>query len=442
MTINRYLCAFILMCLSPFASADDDDIKKLTEYFQNFGSYIGFDVTETPTVTPPVNALLNEQQEQNLLNNLLISFFNALPVTSDTTQPNFSLFVPNNSPNATLNKSANNVFSAYNTVSKSGDQTSSQGSAVTANQLIDQLTSQGYQSDPVNQAVTNIISTPESTIDTSCNTCIPSSGTPCNPLCQNVIVNNVIGTLPTASQFYSASCNAQIADQLNADVLIAPLLYSTEQTSSTAASTDTDACPKTPGMQAQSQANLADNFIRYATKSVAPLALPSYTTYNTAYSASLETDSTGALTTNAISQQAIIYNYLASLRVYAAQSSVAISNLYSILARRLPQQPSGSAGQNPATSAALTEFEMATRRINTPSSSSQTQNTQWIEQINTASPATVQKEIAILLAEINYQLYLSRQQQERILLTNTLLVLEARVAPDTTAISGGNAGSE
>lgn len=44
--------------------------------------------------------------------------------------------------------------------------------------------------------------------------------------------------------------------------------------------------------------------------------------------------------------------------------------------------------------------------------------------MQTASPGTIQKEQLSLLAEINYQLYLNRQMQERILLTNSILLLQ------------------
>ena len=63
---------------------------------------------------------------------------------------------------------------------------------------------------------------------------------------------------------------------------------------------------------------------------------------------------------------------------------------------------------------------MATWRLYTPGGNA---NTNWLTQINQASPATVQKEMVTLLAEINYQMYLTRQQEERLLLTNTMLLL-------------------
>ena len=64
---------------------------------------------------------------------------------------------------------------------------------------------------------------------------------------------------------------------------------------------------------------------------------------------------------------------------------------------------------------------MATRRIYNPEKNGE----QWIDQINKASPTTVEKEMALLLAEINYQLYLNRQQDERLLLTNSLLLIQS-----------------
>jgi intracellular multiplication protein IcmX len=71
---------------------------------------------------------------------------------------------------------------------------------------------------------------------------------------------------------------------------------------------------------------------------------------------------------------------------------------------------------------------MATWRLYNPSSSSTGSTTQWVDQINTASSATVQKEIAVLLSEINYQMYLTRQQEERLLLTNSLQLIQSMIA--------------
>ena len=125
--------------------------------------------------------------------------------------------------------------------------------------------------------------------------------------------------------------------------------------------------------------------------------------------------------------QANLLAYLANLRIYAAQMSVPIGTLYGMLAKRMPQQ--NGSDTSTLTSQALSEFQMATRRFQNPAND---KDKQWIDQINTASAATVEKEIAILLAEMNYQLYLNRQQEERQLLTSTMLLLQAsrQYAPD------------
>lgn len=61
--------------------------------------------------------------------------------------------------------------------------------------------------------------------------------------------------------------------------------------------------------------------------------------------------------------------------------------------------------------------------------------------INTASPATVEKEMALLLAEINYQLYQMRQQQEKIILTNSIFLLNNLTEPVLTVPTAADASS-
>ena len=118
-----------------------------------------------------------------------------------------------------------------------------------------------------------------------------------------------------------------------------------------------------------------------------------------------------------IAAQEALASYLVNLRTYAARSSVPISNLYQIFAKRDPQPLSFN---NTTTSQALSEFQMATWRIYDAQNQ---QNNQWVDQINNASAATVNKEIAILLSEINYQLYLTRQIAERQLMTTSVALL-------------------
>jgi intracellular multiplication protein IcmX len=128
--------------------------------------------------------------------------------------------------------------------------------------------------------------------------------------------------------------------------------------------------------------------------------------------------------------------------------SVSFSNLYYILSKRMPQITPNNTSTTP-TSQALSEFNMATWRLvrldkkdNSPV---------WMQKINGASSATIQKEMAVLLAEINYQLYLNRQQEERLLLTNTMLLIQnarsgqpdaSALAPDTTGDSDATSAGD
>jgi intracellular multiplication protein IcmX len=115
-----------------------------------------------------------------------------------------------------------------------------------------------------------------------------------------------------------------------------------------------------------------------------------------------------------------LMTYLLKLRVYAAQNSVPISNLAYMMEKRMPQTPKTSdVTTTSTTSEAFNEYVMATWRLFSPGAKEQ-----WISQIDKASSATVQKEIAILLAEISYQMYLTRRDQERLLLTNSMFLLQ------------------
>ncbi len=218
--------------------------------------------------------------------------------------------------------------------------------------------------------------------------------------------------------------------QLNSNTLLSPLLYTTNNNSQSTSSSPS----QQNGLPSQTQAQQADDFIRYATGSIVPLELPSQVDYQNLYTRAINTDKGKELDQKAA--QATLTNYLANVRTYAAQTSVGIANLYYMLSRRMPQKlPNGE-----MSSEALSEFNMASWRLFNPAQSSD--KAQWLSQLNQASSATVQKEIATLLAEINYQLYLSRQQNERLLLTQTILLLQNAKASQPTATSLRQSGQE
>lgn len=449
MKLPSKFALFNLLCLTTFPAAADNatglynsqqmstNMQEIVQYLQNWGQYIGYDITQSPS-----NTIQNFNLSQTLLNltstqmaqvSLFYTFLGSIPFNSFNSS-SFGQFVPTDVNSAgTINPYANATFQDYSSQSSTG---------VGVNPLIDQTSSQGSTqgiatnssqiSDPVTQSVLNILGTPDYSY------CMSYDGTTwdqsCNYLTETLVSNNVIGTLPDATTFFSYNYIQQFLGQLNSNSLTAPLLYTT-QSQETSGGQQQGA---TQGLTADSQAQQAANFIRYVTGGVAPIKLPNWKDYDTLYGQAIASSTSATVTpTQQHQAQDILSRYLAGLRTYAAQNSVGISNLYYILSKRLPQTPKQPLANyvqipsSPPTSQALNEFNMATWRIFNPANATQSGqtgqsgNTQWLNQINNASSVTVEKEIAVLLAEINYQMYLDRQIHERLLLTNTILLMQS-----------------
>lgn len=418
----------------------------LVTYFLNLGGYLGFDLTQQPKSIPPAT-LLSDTSKQLLggstqgssqlpfFSLLFDTFIGAVPVDAALMNTALKQFVPSsNSTYSAINAFANTTFPSYNS---SGSPQSSTGT-VSVNSGIDQPT---YQQDPISQAVMNILGTPDYSF------CMNNSATQwtgdifgsgalgtqpnypdCHYLSSLNVISNVIGTLPKPQEFFSPKYNQLFLSQLNSNLLTAPLLLDTNATGQSTDNTPNQGKPSV--LTAQSQAQQAANFIRYASGSVVPLVLPKFSDYTKLFAQASSTD--GSFSQGVVIQaQSTLASYLAGLRVYAAQSSVGFSNLYYILSKRLPQNMGTSEAQS-ITSQALSEFTMATWRLYNPNGGS---NTTWLNQLDKASASSVQKEIATLLAEINYQLYLNRQQDERLLLTNTILLFQNARAGQPSAPS-------
>ncbi|TAL59329.1 MAG: type IV secretion protein IcmX, partial [Legionella sp.] len=374
-------------------SANSGSSETLSKYVLNLGLYLGFDLTQAP---PKENSLSQELTDKLAIllaqNYVYYSSLGAIPV--DAMSEALSQFVPNNSPGASINKFANATFKYQNYQSPAGEGATNFSVSI----LMDQQT---YQNDPVSQAVLNILGTPDYTV------CMDYNGTnfvkDCNFLYQNKVMANVIGALPNREQFYSYDYNQKIIGQLNSNSLLGPLLYSTDAAPVGAGS---ETPKQKSGLAAENQIQQAANFVRYASGAVAPITLPKLKAYDTLYNQAVPADNKPNATPTAeqLKAQGILSHYFTSLRVYAAQSSVGISNLYYLFSKRLPQNPSGEESAT-ITSQAMSEFNMATWRLFKPGKDGE----QWVDRINKASPGTVEKEIATLLAEINYQMYLDRQ---------------------------------
>jgi intracellular multiplication protein IcmX len=416
-----------------FFQQQNEQLSKLSSYLKHLGEYFGYDVTQYCSSGGACsggsgsgysNILLNETSTQTMQFNLYNSYLGALLGTG-AANSNAAL-VPNNTEGFSALNSL--VGQTYTTPPYSSP--SNQG--VSVSESIDQQT---YQTDPVSQALLNILSTPDYTY---CNGNSPSATMTANPNCQLLyrekIMSQVIGPLQKPAEAFSAAYNQQLISQLNIDSLLTPMLYSTNSSNSSNTSSSSPS-NNSEGLPAQTQAQQAANFIRYVSGSVNPVILPMYQTYNTLLSTALNYSGskTPEAQANAMKAQVQLYNYLTKLRIYAAQTSVGVSNLYYILSKRLPQKPISGKGE--PSSQALNEFTMASWRLFNPNGGN---NQQWLTQINKGSNASVQKEIAILLAEINYQLYLSRQQQERSLMTESVLLLQG-MKPDADVASSNAA---
>lgn len=269
--------------------------------------------------------------------------------------------------------------------------------------------------DPISEAILNIISTSPTPAQSPAASAASTTINPTNQkndasddckdrtcFLNQIQVSDILGDYYNRDTNHSRELSK---DKLNSNILITPMLL----TYPTSTDKDNQQAPSNYSAKAKD----AKDFISYVTGM--PLKTPP------------------ASTIKQYGQNAIpaVEEYTATLRTYAARVSVGVSNLYYIFSKRLPQTFSisnlnvqsnqvGSA-QDTTVSQAYMEYQMATWRL--LNSTNPSQPATWIQNINSASPASIQKEIAILLAEINYQMYLNREQQERILLANSLLVL-------------------
>ncbi len=436
-----------LFCFTAFTASADDitnqynqqmntNMQTLTKYLQYLGGYLGYDLTVSPTANNQTinNQLLSMSAIQLAQTYVWSTFLGAFPVAAldgVTAQ-----ILPASAPGANIAQKLANITFKYQQFNSTS---SSQQGKVAVSELIDQQT---FQQDPVSQSVLNILGTPDATYCMSFDQSSWNSN--CNYLYDNLVTSNVIGTLPNSTQFFSYDYNQQLIGQLNVNSLLGTLQYSTDSNqNSTGSPTPNN---QNPGLTAQTQAQQAANFIRYVSGAIAPAPLPQLSAYQDLYNKANPVAGSNVTQIQQKQAQSTLNNYLANLRIYAAQSSVGVGNLYYLLSKRLPQNQ-GESNNAILTSQAMSEFNMASWRLFNANMSA---NKQWINQLNNASPATVEKEIATLLAEINYQMYLDRQIQERILLTNSIMLIQntrsgqpsANFTNQPSSLSNSSAGSQ
>jgi intracellular multiplication protein IcmX len=360
------------------------------KYLKYLGAYLGYDLeTEVTPIDEMIDYTLSTiSTGQQILN----AFFAAIPVNSlykdFTTNTLYDSF----------NAQANILFQNYTNAN------STSNPAVTEN--FDQQT---YQSDPVSQSILNIVGTPDWSVCSN-----SSSSTPClsydqimTTVLQDITTND---RLPGETSYFLYDNNAKFISQLNSNNLIAPLVFDSSSSDEGSA-----------GLPNATQEQQAQNFIRYATEQVLPIPTMTQSDYSTLFAAAYPADESTADATKTMSAKVGLAQYLLSLRVYAAKVSVVSSNLYSIFSKRIPQSSSGSTGSSTTSSEALNEFKMATWRLYNPEQQS---SDQWATKISTASPATIQKEMAVMMSEMLYEMHLARKDNERILLTESMILME------------------
>ena len=184
-------------------------------------------------------------------------------------------------------------------------------------------------------------------------------------------------------------------DSLNADTLLSPINYGQFNTK-------------------ELEKNPAYNFIQFSGDLFQPLSTISLTTVEP----KLTPQQIDEIQANATFQQ-----YRAALRAYVAAQSIGLSNLYQIMAKRIPQPGLGSSvglvGKNnlPIADASQLQVEqyLATRRSEDPN---------WHRQIATASPIALQRESLLVLVDIQRQLFEMQQQNERLLATISMMQMQ------------------
>lgn len=143
-------------------------------------------------------------------------------------------------------------------------------------------------------------------------------------------------------------------------------------------------------------------------------------------------------------------DYLNNLRQYLAYQSIGLSNMREMFNRRVVIAGLGTQGgitQKGQTQADASQLQlehfMAYHRLDpnyTVTLTSGSQPVTWHAAMEQAQPKVVARETLYVLAEINYQLFLMRQQQERMLATHTANLmmstdnfLKGGIQPDASA---------
>ena len=456
-------------------SSDTNSIlQNIETYLENLGAYLGYDVTAKPPT--PTDSLFDSGSTQKQLENLTVKMYFGFISYSW----NYPYFLPDssNAYASVFNSLCGMVFkdksftpaatsSAIDLQYKTSNSSTNGGSGSSSDNA--------YSQNPVSQYLHNMLFiTPNDACITSDNkwnsnfayceglvyanalglgltndsmktsSTSSSSSEPINALSSKIITYKL--NYPATNP--SDSSNTYLIQQLDSTGFIGPLMYDT----SASGPSPNSSLPS--GLPTSNQLEAAQNYVRYITGGIKPKSFSSYSDLSNAIK--------GVNSATDVQIQMNYFKpfakYLLDFRIYAARVSLAVQNIYDSLAYRMNLNGSASTDaseNNPQSSQALNEYVMASYRLYNPSAptdsntststdpnaSASLKTTAWQDMINTASPPTVQKEMALLLAEINYQLYQMRQQQEKIILTNSVFLLNNLTEPSLTIPTPADASS-
>ena len=465
-------------------SSDTNSIlQNIETYLENLGSYLGYDVTAKPQSTPTDSLLDNGGSTQKQLENLTVKMYFGF-INYSWSYPYF-LPVSSNAYANVFNQLCGMVFKESSfTPAQTGtaidlqyDNSSGSGSGNGSG------SSNAFSKNPVSQYLYNLL------FITPNDACVQAA-TDSNPTpnwnqsqsysyCEGLVLANAIGlnvknediamqttsssqtyintlaqkltTLKTGAYFPTKTPSNNninnLLQQIDGTVFMGPLMY---DSSTAATSSSSSSSPQ--GLTTSNQLEAAQNYVRYITGGIMPKPFASY--------ADLQSIIMNASSAKDVYTQMSYFKplakYMLDFRIYAARASLAVQNIYDSLAYRMNMNNSSSSDEsenNTQSSQALNEYVMASYRLYNPSAqTNQTtdstssgegslKTTAWQDMINTASPPTVQKEMALLLAEINYQLYQMRQQQEKVILTNSVFLLNNLTEPTLSVPSPEDASS-
>jgi hypothetical protein len=116
--------------------------------------------------------------------------------------------------------------------------------------------------------------------------------------------------------------------------------------------------------------------------------------------------------------------YLMAMRSYAAAQSIGISNFYKSFSDRvrltgLGKQARMSNDNNAPASVLEVEEFAAKKRVTDP---------EWYKAMETATPATIERETLYVLAEMRLEMYKNRLALERLILTNSAILMQLNTA--------------